>query len=269
MFEIIQKAALAGGEVLLKYFRQERLEIVNKTTHQNIVTLADIESQKVIHKTVVSELHRIGIEENKIGFIGEEKLHTKGKHTFVIDPLDGTSNFATGVEDFCVLIGYLHNENLQAGVMYFPTYNRLYVAEKGKGAYVIKNDVKTKLQASHGLLKNTFLVSSLSYSDEIKLGVPGKVLAIKNLFRGVRMYGCAGTEIYLIAENIAGAALLAGCSIWDIAPGKLILDEAGFGMYDFSGHEIVFDLENPTKKYPFIACETQNKDELVKIMSSA
>ena len=40
-------------------------------------------------------------------------------------------------------------------------------------------------------------------------------------------------------------------------------------MYDFSGHEIVFDLENPTKKYPFIACETQNKDELVKIMSSA
>ena len=269
MFEIIQKAALAGGEVLLKYFRQERLEIVNKTTHQNIVTLADIESQKVIHKTVVSELHRIGIEENKIGFIGEEKLHTKGKHTFVIDPLDGTSNFATGVEDFCVLIGYLHNENLQAGVMYFPTYNRWYVAEKGKGAYVIKNDVKTKLQASHGLLKNTFLVSSLSYSDEIKLGVPGKVLAIKNLFRGVRMYGCAGTEIYLIAENIAGAALLAGCSIWDIAPGKLILDEAGFGMYDFSGHEIVFDLENPTKKYPFIACEPQYKDELVKVVSAS
>src|SRR3989344_9340756 len=233
MFEIIQKAALAGGEVLLKYFRQEQLQIANKTTHQNIVTQADIESQKTIHRTIVEELKKLNISEDQIVFIGEEKLHTKGQHTFIIDPLDGTSNFATGVEDFCVLIGYLHSGNLQAGVMYFPTYNRWYVAEKGKGAYVIKNDVKTKLQASHGLLKNTFLVSSLSYSDEIKLGVPGKVLAIKNLFRGVRMYGCAGTEIYLIAENIAGAALLAGCSIWDIAPGKLILEEAGFGMYDF------------------------------------
>ena len=269
MLDVIQKAALAGGEVLLKYFRQEKLEIANKTTHQNIVTQADIESQQIIHKTIVDELKKLSIDENQIGFIGEEKLHTKGQHTFVIDPLDGTSNFATGVEDFCVLIGYLYNENLQAGIMYFPTYNRWYVAEKGKGAYVIKNDVKTKLKASHINLKNSFLVSSLSYSDEIKLGVPSKILALKTLFRGVRMYGCAGTEIYLIAENIAGAALLAGCSIWDIAPGKLILEEAGFGMYDFSGSEIVFDLENPTKKYPFIACEPQFKDELINVVSTS
>ena len=83
------------------------------------------------------------------------------------------------------------------------------------------------------------------------------------------MYGCAGTEIYLIAENIAGAALLAGCSIWDIAPGKLILEEAGFGMYDFSGKEIAFDLENPTKKYPFIACHPSKKDTIMKELSKA
>ena len=269
MLDVIQKAALAGGEVLLKYFRQERLQIANKTTHQNIVTQADIEAQKTIHKTIVEELKKINISEDQIGFIGEEKLHTKGQHTFVIDPLDGTSNFATGVEDFCVLIGYLNNGDLEAGIMYFPTYNRWYVAEKGKGAYVIKNDVKTKLQSVHAPLKNTFIVSSLSYAEEIKLGVPGKIITLKNHFRGVRMYGCAGTEIYLVAENIAGAALLAGCSIWDIAPGKLILEESGFGMYDFSGKEIVFDLENPTKKYPFIACDPQYKEELVKATSSS
>ncbi|OGK13416.1 hypothetical protein A3A93_01980 [Candidatus Roizmanbacteria bacterium RIFCSPLOWO2_01_FULL_38_12] len=269
MLDVIQKGALAGGEVLLKYFRQEQLEITNKTTHQNIVTKADIESQKIIHDSIITDLGKKGIDVVDIGFIGEEKLHAKGEHTFVIDPLDGTSNFATGVEDFCVLIGYLHNKTLQSGVMYFPTYNKWYIAEKDKGAYVIKNGVKTRLKTKHKNLKDTFLVSSLSYTEEVRLGLPGKIIALKNHFRGVRMYGCAGTEIYLVAENIGGAALLAGCSIWDIAPGKLILDESGFGMYDFSGKEIVFDLENPTKKYPFIACDPQFKEELTKALSAS
>ena len=266
MEEILIKASTAGGAILLSHF-QSKLKITNKTGHHNIVTQADTESQQCIKTLLIEEMVQKGIPKEEIGFIGEEDLHVKGSHVFIIDPLDGTSNFATGTEEFCVLIAYFYKEELQAGVMYFPTSNLFYIAEKGKGAYGIKNGKREKLQLKEKNLKDTFIYSSMSYDDDIEHGLHLMLLALKPLFRGVRMIGCAGSEISYMAQNIAGGILLVGCSIWDIAPGKLILSEMGYEMYDLNGKEIVFNLEAPKQHYPFIACDPQHLQSILEALS--
>jgi len=267
MLDVIQKAALSGGEVLLKYFRQEKLEIANKTTHQNIVTQADIESQQIIHKTIVDELKKQNIGEDQIGFIGEEKLYKIGKHTFIIDPLDGTSNFATGYDEFGVLIGYMNDGELLAGIIYFPMSNEWFMAEKGKGAYMVKNKVKTLMKPVDISLHNSFILTSLSYADDLSFGIDKKILALKNLFRGVRLIGSVASDFSYMLQGIAGMVLIGGCSIWDLAAGKIVLKEAGFEMYDRNGHELVFDLSEPNKKYPFFACHPSKKDEIWRVLN--
>lgn len=266
MLNIIKQAANEGGTILKKYFQTTELDVVNKTTHQNIVTKADIESQTRIKDYIVNALKEKGVEEKDIGFIGEEELHTLGDHTFIIDPLDGTSNFATGLEDFCVLIAYLYKGELESGVMYFPEKEYCYFAEKGKGAKVEKHGKEMPLQIAGKKLQNTFLYSSLSSHDDINTGLGEKLLGLKNYFRGIRMVGAAGWELALLTENIAGAVVLASCSIWDIAPGKLILEELGYKMYDWEGEMVQFDLGNPKKKYPFFACDPQYAKEIAQVM---
>lgn len=266
MFELLKEAATAGGDILLKYFRSE-LAITNKTSHHNIVTQADTESQNRIKEIIVDGMKQMGIERDTVGFIGEEDLHEEGSHIFVIDPLDGTSNFATGTEEYCVLIAYFHEKELRSGIMYFPSTNTAYFAEKGKGAYVVKDGVKQKVTHIKKDLSQTFLYSSMSYDDDIESGIQQKLLKLKPLFRGIRMIGCAGSEISYLAQNIAGGVLLVGCSIWDIAPGKLILSEIGYEMYDLTGEKMTFNLSEPHKHYPFIACDPDHLQTVLAALS--
>ncbi len=266
MIQVIQKAALAGGEVLLKYFRQEQLQISNKTTHQNIVTQADIEAQKIIHTTIVDELKKLNISEDQIGFIGEEKLHKKGEHTFVIDPLDGTSNFATGVDQFGVLIGYMHDQELLAGIIYLPIQNELFIGESGKGAYSIKNGKKQSLISISNDLKNTFIYTSVSFTEDIEFGTNKKIMNLKNLFRGVRIIGSVAVDFKYMLEGAAGLIMIGATSIWDLAGPRIILKEAGFEMYDRNWNPLIFDLSEPMKKYPFFACDPKYKDQLAKVL---
>lgn len=266
MIDVLKKAALNGGEVLKKYFHQEELDISHKTNHQNIVTKADVEAQTVIHTTILEEMTKLGISEEEIGFIGEEKLHKVGKHTFIIDPLDGTSNFATGFEEFGVLIGYMNDAELLAGVIYFPLRDELFTAEKGKGAFMEKNNKKILLKPADIDLHDTFILTSLSYADDLSFGIDKKIMALKNEFRGVRLIGSAASDFKYMLEGVGGMVLIGGCSIWDLAAGKIVLKEAGIEMYDRKGNELVFDLSQPEKKYPFFGCRPSKKEAILKVL---
>lgn len=265
MIHLMERAAQAAGTVLRTYFRESELSIQDKTSHHDIVTKGDIEAQGIIKKIITDSLLSQHIPEHEIGFIGEEDLHRSGAHTFVIDPVDGTSNFATGSPDYCTLIAYFHNGVLTSGIIYIPETNTCYSAEAGNGAQISRNGIVSPLRMARKDLKNTFLYTSVSYQNDIEFGLHKKLVAFLPHFRAIRMNGCAGTELGLLAEHVAGAVILIGCSIWDIAPGKLILNEIGYELYDWNGNEVVFDLSNPKKKYPFIACHPENKDVLLRI----
>jgi len=107
MLDILELAARAAGEIILSYFHKES-HITRKTSHQNLVTEADTSSQAIIKKIITDSLEKRGMSENEIGFIGEENLKTVGtKHSFIIDPLDGTNNFASGLDYFCISIAHV------------------------------------------------------------------------------------------------------------------------------------------------------------------
>lgn len=137
MITILEKAARGAGGIVLSYFHKES-HITRKTSHQNLVTEADTSSQAFIKKMITEAMIQRGISGNEIGFIGEENLETKGtKHTFIIDPLDGTNNFASGLDYFSISIAHVEDGAVKDGVIYWPSRDILYYAVAGKGAFKI------------------------------------------------------------------------------------------------------------------------------------
>ncbi|MBP7967547.1 inositol monophosphatase, partial [Candidatus Woesebacteria bacterium] len=221
MFDLLHEAVSQGQEILLKYYRTQLLDISQKTDHQNIVTRADKESQQIIQETILRLMKEKG--ETDVGFIGEEDLYHTGRHMFVIDPLDGTSNFASGIDYFCIPIAYFRDGELVAGIISRPTVQDLYYAEKGKGAFILRQGTKIPLKVTPGDLKNKVLSI---YPEDIALLLEPQRKRIEKMFpvfRSVRSLGAAALDIVGVAENIYGASLLTESPhIWDIAASKII-----------------------------------------------
>lgn len=93
-----------------------------------MVTEVDHKSQQAITRILTSELNKRGISVSDIGFLGEENLIKSGKHTFIIDPLDGTTNYVSGIAHYWVSIAYAHKNILLSGVIYDPITDETYVA---------------------------------------------------------------------------------------------------------------------------------------------
>src|SRR3989338_11560546 len=136
MINILRSAAVEAGTILLNYYKKN-LTLNYKTSHKDFYTIADVESQKIIKETITKLLLKKGIDKSEIGFIGEENLNvaTNKKHLFVIDPLDGTTNFASGFDCFAISIAYFYDSVLTTGLIYRPTSKDFYYAQKNQGAY--------------------------------------------------------------------------------------------------------------------------------------
>lgn len=266
MFDLLNNTAHTAGEVLLKYFRQATLNVSHKTSHHNVVTQADTEAQAVIHKLLIEGMKEMGINESEIGFVGEEKLSTEmKKHMFIIDPLDGTANFATGLDLFCVLIGYMKDGKVVAGIIYMPVHGDVYFAEKGKGAFLIRRGIKIPLKINDADTKNGFLSSYLG-EGSIEKGMPEKLSRMQPDFRGIRMIGAGGVSFAFLTENVFDAVILGHSGLWDFVGPQIIIEEAGGVIYDWQGNEIVYDFENPFKPYELIASHPSFKEKILEKM---
>src|SRR3989344_8589889 len=117
MIDVLKTAAIEAGTILLNYYKKN-LTLNYKTSHKDFYTIADVESQKTIKETITKLLVKKGVDKCEIGFIGEENLNTASnkKHLFVIDPLDGTTNFTSGFDFFAISIGYFYENELMAGL---------------------------------------------------------------------------------------------------------------------------------------------------------
>jgi len=270
MISILQEAALRGGEVLRSYFRKNLLP-TNKTTHHNIVTKADIESQKQIEEYIAKTLpNKMNIPEKEIGFIGEEDLRKEGKYTFVIDPLDGTSNFASGIDFFAVSIALFIEGKLEYGVVYLPIPDIMFYAIKGKGGYKIIDKKTRRLTIEQLELKKTYFNGPLSANDEVRREQFKMYDKLFHHFLGHIALNAAAPLLCLVADSVIGLYLsgdkvssTVGISIWDISAGKLILDEAGGIITDWQGKEIQLDLKEAQKKYSFLSCHPDNLSKIL------
>jgi myo-inositol-1(or 4)-monophosphatase len=218
--ETAVSAARLAGALQLKHF-QKGVDFQTKSSSFDLLTIADIESEKAIVSLIREAFpaHNILAEEGKY-----EK--TDSPFTWIIDPLDGTNNFAYHLPIFCTSIALMKEGELILGVVYDVTRNELFSAEKGKGAYLNGESISVSEQAS---LERAMLITGFYYSrgeETFKTLENIKNFFLKKII-GLRRLGAAALDLCYIASGRASGFWEFELSPWDFAAGKLIIEEAG------------------------------------------
>ena len=234
MKDTIIEALNLSGETLLNYFTKP-IETKIKESQSSIVTEADFASDKLIKKIIIDKFPTHNIISEESGFI-----KNNSEYTWVIDPLDGTSNFASGIPWFGVLIAVFKNEIPIMGGAYLPVDNVLYFAEYGKGAF--RNETKL-IMPENSELMNSLISFSVDYTDdEIFLNRGMEIYRkIVQSCRNVRSTNSLVDFIY-VAEGKFGGCINMNTKIWDISALGLIISEAGGKMTDINGNKLKFTL---------------------------
>lgn len=218
--DIAIQAAKKAGSIHKKYFKGG-LKLKTKSASFDLLTCADIESEEA----VVSLIKRHFPKHN---FLAEENTYarTDSEYTWVIDPLDGTNNFACGLPIFCASVALVHKDKVVAGAIYDVTRNELFYAQKGKGAFLNGKPIRVNRAAT---LKKSLLITGFYYSRGKE--VVETLDAIKQfLFKhilGIRRLGSAALDLCYVACGRAAGYWEFELSPWDFAAGKLIVEEAG------------------------------------------
>ncbi|KMQ49706.1 Inositol-1-monophosphatase [Chitinispirillum alkaliphilum] len=221
-----QKAALEAGDFLFKHF--ESIKQVEKKADKSLVTNLDKESERMI-------IQRIKGDYPSHSILAEESGEQGGDdYLWVIDPLDGTHNFIRGINMYGVCIGLMYKGEFAAGVIYLPSYEELYTAERGAGAF--KNDTPIKVSESSALEDATLLYDSGVHQEgKVKLGVLSEV---SNKFFNIRMLGASCRNLTYLAEGKADALIEFDEKPWDFVAGASILLEAGGMMKGHNGEDV-------------------------------
>jgi len=258
----VQFALKEAGRILLDNFGKIT-DYKVKESQSSIVTKADIDSEKRIIEIIVEKFPEHNTLGEETGF-----QNKNSEYTWIVDPLDGTSNFAAGLPWFGIIICVLKNsEPIMAGC-FLPISNELYLAEKGKGATFNKKTISVSKETE---LKNILATYSLDYSDE-----PGKTereaaiiqQLVKNV-RNLRSTNCLIDFCYT-AEGKLGAAINQTTKIWDIAGPGLIIEEAGGKVTDLNGNRFDFILteNNYGRNFEIVASNKILHSEVIKLINS-
>ncbi len=231
MIQDVINISKQAGEIIREGFGKN-FGIEYKTNEINLVTEIDKASEKLITDFVKKKYpsHSILAEES-----GEYK-NKESEYRWVIDPLDGTTNFAHGLPIFSVSIGVQKNGKTFAGVVYDVMQDITYSAEKGSGSYANseKLSVSKKEQLGHSLL-----VTGFPYNIAER---PKNIFEIFEAFtkaaRGVRRLGSAAIDLCYVAKGALDGYWENSLHPWDFCAGKLILEEAGGIVTDFKGNDI-------------------------------
>ncbi len=223
------RAARAAGGVHMK--RLNHISVARKTSAIDLVTEADRESEAAAIEVLQRAFptHAILAEESGANaFVSE--------HRWIIDPLDGTTNFAHNYPQFCVSIAYLRGDRIQAGVIFDAFKRELFVARRGGGARLNGKPIRVTRTAS---LDSALLVSGFPYDRRERRRF---YLAYWEGFmmrtHGVRRSGSAALDLAWVACGRADAFWEFGLKPWDIAAGALLITEAGGRVTNIDGTEL-------------------------------
>src|SRR6478752_7013578 len=226
---VMVAAARKAGRPLIRDFNElENLQISMKGP-ADFVTSADKRTEKIL----IEELSKA---RPGYGFLGEEGGVLAGadkSHRFVIDPLDGTTNFLHGIPHFAISIGLERDGEIVAGVVYEPTRDEMFWAEKGIGAYL--NDRRLRVSARRQLA-DAVIGTGLPFRDRGDhpkyLATLARVMAATS---GVRRFGAAALDLAYVAAGRFDGFWEYGLSAWDVAAGILLIREAGGYVSDLAG----------------------------------
>src|SRR5947208_12159265 len=230
---VMIRAAFAAAKSLKRDFGEvEHLQISEKGPG-DFVSHADIKAER----TLRAELARTRPE---YGFLGEEGGETKGdgRNRWIVDPLDGTTNFLHGVPHFAISIGLEREGEIIAAVIYQPVSDELFWAEKGNGAFVDTPNARSRrLRVSGRKEPARALVGTgiphLGKGDHA--AYHAKLAAVTERTAGVRRWGAAALDLAFVAAGRYDAFFEYGLASWDVAAGILLVREAGGMVNDIAG----------------------------------
>lgn len=227
--------SLEAGNVIREGFGKH-LQIEFKTNESNLVTQIDKTAEKTILDFIKKKYPSHGIMAEESG-----EVNSKSEYLWVVDPLDGTTNFAHGLPIFSVSIGLKKNNQTIGGVVYDVMQNIIYSAELGAGSFA---DSKKLRVSNTDMLQRALLVTGFPYNiSENPENVFERFTALTKASRGMRRLGSAAIDFCYVAKGVFDGFWEVFLNPWDLCAGKLILEEAGGLVSDFDGTNI--DIFNP------------------------
>jgi myo-inositol-1(or 4)-monophosphatase len=245
---MIKAARKAARDLKRDYGEVEHLQVSLKGPG-NFVCAADRRAEEVLREELLAA--RPGY-----CFLGEECGRIEGpdkSHTWVVDPLDGTTNFLHGIPHFAIAIALEREGNIIAGLVYNPVSDELFSAERGKGAFL--NDRRLRV-AARQRLNDAVIACGLPHYGRGDLAMFRKEFAVvQEKVAGLRRFGAAALDLAFLAAGRFDGYWERNLSPWDMAAGTLLVREAGGFVTDLEGGEAMFATGHIVAGNDIIRCE--------------
>jgi myo-inositol-1(or 4)-monophosphatase len=228
IMQVLNTALDEGGAVLANHFG--RLDHIDRKSETDLVTVADRESEAAIKRVIHGTFphHQILGEES-----GEDFTGRTAEYRWIVDPLDGTTNYAHGLPIFAVSIGVEHNGEIVAGGIFNPASGERFLGERGSGATLNGKPLRVSKVTA---LRDALLVTGFPYDRRLRLdhymATFGRFL---NRAQSVVRLGSASLDLCALAAGRLEGFWEEKLHAWDVAAGWLIVEEAGGRITDFAG----------------------------------
>ena len=252
--QFMKEISIEAGKILLYWFRKD-FEVKSKAGSE-LVTTADNESEEFIIETIGEKYPETSViaEESNSGECGKEEV-------FIVDPLDGTNNFAYGIPFFCVSIAYQLKNEIILGVINDPFNEELFSCSKGEGAWLNEEPIKV---SSREKLNDSILATGFPYTRELKedSNIPEFIDFLMKT-RGLRRFGSAALDLAFVASGRIDGFWEKSLKPWDISAGGLLVLEAGGRVSNFYNEEWDNKIDN------IIASNGKIHEEMIDVIKGA
>ena len=261
MIHITQLIDLAqdAGTKALKYYDSPQVEYKEDDSP---VTQADLASEKIILEGLRQMASGYGIISEEMP---DDKSRLQKDYVWVVDPLDGTTDFIKKTGEFSIMIGLVHKGQPIMGVVYQPVLEKMYYAERGRGAFILigeGSDIKLQVSPVNELSKSRLVVSRNHLSsDDAKYA---QEMGLKNYVQA----GSNGIKMCLIAQGNADIFFNTwiGMGEWDSCAPQIILNEAGGIVTGVDGNQIIYNKPDPINHTGLVASNGILHKEVLNIL---
>jgi len=257
LLNVMIAAARKAARALKRDFGEvEKLQVSLKGP-ANFVSAADRRAEE----TLFQELSKA---RPGYGFIGEEEGHREGAdktHTWIVDPLDGTTNFLHGIPQFAISIALEREGAVVAGLVYNPATDEMFLAEKGKGAFL--NDQRIRV-AARKRMHDAVIACGLPHHGRGNIALAHKeTVAVQEQAAGLRRFGAAALDLAWVAAGRLDGYWERDLKSWDMAAGLILVREAGGFVSDCDGGD------DPLRAGSVTAGNETIHKELLKLIKQA
>lgn len=256
----MMEAARVAGKGLARRFRERDRLVVTLKGPADFVTEADLESEEVLRSILLGQYRDYGFISEESGEAGSSAASAR----FIVDPLDGTTNFLHGLPHFAIAIALERAGQTVCGVVFDVPKGEMFVAEAGRGAWSGDDRLRVSKEAD---LMNAIVGTGIPHATGSRRmdhdTYLGMLRRIMNEAAGVRRFAAAALDLAYVATGRFAAFFEFGLSVWDVAAGALLVREAGGEISEPDGGDEVLRSGN------VLATNARLHSKMIGLLSSA